>query len=197
MKVLISCGEPSGDLYAGALTRELNALDPSIRVFGLGGDHLRAAGGEVVEDFRGLTVTGLSEAVSVLPRSLATFRRLVALTRREQPDVFVPIDFPDFNFRLAGSVSGMHIPVVYYVCPQVWAWRRGRLRTIKRFATRVLVIFPFEEKIYDFTESDYPHRPVAALRRHQPIDSVATARKLATKHRFRCRSKGRISVGCN
>ena len=149
MKVLISCGEPSGDLYAGALTRELNALDPSIRVFGLGGDHLRAAGGEVVEDFRGLTVTGLSEAVSVLPRSLATFRRLVALTRREQPDVFVPIDFPDFNFRLAGSVSRMHIPVVYYVCPQVWAWRRGRLRTIKRFATRVLVIFPFEEKIYE------------------------------------------------
>ena len=104
MKVLLSCGEPSGDLYAGALTRELLSLDPSTRVFGMGGDQLRAGGGDVIEDYRGLTVTGLSEAVATLPRAWATYRRLVALARRERPDVFVPIDFPDFNFRLASSL---------------------------------------------------------------------------------------------
>ena len=148
MKVLLSCGEPSGDLYAGALTRELRQLESSTRVFGLGGDQLREAGGDVVEDYRGLTVTGLSEALSVIPRSLATYRRLVALARRERPDVFVPIDFPDFNFFLAASVRRLGIPVVYYICPQVWAWRRRRLRAIRRFTTCALVIFPFEESIY-------------------------------------------------
>ena len=148
MKILISCGEPSGDLYAGALTREIRSLDASARVFGLGGDHLREGGGELTEDYRGLTVTGLSEALSVLPRAFAIYRRLVRLARAERPDVFVPIDFPDFNFRLAAAVRRLGIPVVYYVCPQVWAWRRGRLRAIKRFARRALVIFPFEEAIY-------------------------------------------------
>ena len=148
MNVLLSCGEPSGDLYAGALTRELLRLEPSTRVFGLGGDQLRAAGGDVVEDYRGLTVTGLSEALSVLPRSWATYRRLVALAHRVRPDVFVPVDFPDFNFFLASSLHRLGVPVVYYICPQVWAWRRRRLRSIKRFTTRALVIFPFEEAIY-------------------------------------------------
>ena len=104
MKVLLSCGEPSGDLYAGALTRELLRLDPSTHVFGMGGDQLRAGGGDVVEDYHGLTVTGLSEALAVLPRSWGTYRRLVALARRRRPDVFVPIDFPDFNFFLASSL---------------------------------------------------------------------------------------------
>ena len=148
MKVLISCGEPSGDLYAGALAREIRNLEPSARILGLGGERLRAAGAELAEDYRGLTVTGLSEALAVLPRSFAAYRRLVRLARTERPDVFVPIDFPDFNFRLAGALRRMGIPIVYYVCPQLWAWRRGRLRSIKRFADRALVIFPFEEAFY-------------------------------------------------
>ena len=148
MNILLSCGEPSGDLYAGALTRELRALDKSVNVYGLGGPHMRQAGAEVVEDFGGLTVTGVSEALAVIPRSLVIYRRLVTLARHEHPDVFVPIDFPEINFRLARSMSKMGIPVVYYVCPQVWAWRRGRLGKIKKFSTKALVIFPFEEEIY-------------------------------------------------
>ena len=147
-KILISCGEPSGDLYAGALTRQIRELDASARVFGLGGERLRESGGEVVEDYRGLTVTGLSEALAVLPRSYATYRRLVTLAHDVRPDVFVPVDFPDFNFRLANALQRSGIPVVYYICPQVWAWRRGRLRTVKRVVERALVIFPFEEAIY-------------------------------------------------
>ena len=148
MNILLSCGEPSGDLYAGALTRELRALDKSVNVYGLGGAHMRQAGAEVVEDFAGLTVTGVSEALAVIPRSLVIYRRLVTLARHEHPDVFVPIDFPEINFRLARSMCKMGIPVVYYVCPQVWAWRRGRLGKIKKFSTKALVIFPFEEEIY-------------------------------------------------
>lgn len=148
MKILIACGEPSGDLYAGALARELRALDRSARVYGLGGPRLREAGGELVEDYRGLTVTGLSEALAVLPRSLAVYRRLVRMARADPPDVFVPIDFPDFNFRLAGALHRLGVPVVYYVCPQVWAWRRGRLRAMRRLVRRALVIFPFEEALY-------------------------------------------------
>jgi lipid-A-disaccharide synthase len=146
--VMISCGEPSGDIYAGTLARELQAIRPGTRVVGLGGDCLRDAGAELVGDYRGLSVTGLVEAVSVLPRAWAMKRALVARARRERPDALVVIDFPDFNFRLAASLHRLGIPVVYYVCPQVWAWRRGRLNVLRRLVDRALVIFPFEEPMY-------------------------------------------------
>ncbi|MBI2834219.1 MAG: lipid-A-disaccharide synthase [Acidobacteria bacterium] len=146
--VLVSCGEPSGDLYAGALVREIKALDGSARILGLGGEGLRKAGGELAADYGGLTVTGLAEALAVLPRSLATYRRLVAGAKRARPDVFVAIDFPEFNLRLARAMRRLGVPVVYYISPQVWAWRPRRLETMKQIAAHVLVIFPFEEEIY-------------------------------------------------
>jgi lipid-A-disaccharide synthase len=146
--VMISCGEPSGDLYAGALVRNLLELNPATRIAGLGGDHLRAAGAELVGDYRGLTVTGLVEAARVLPRAWAAHRALVSRARRERPDALVVVDFPDFNFRLAAAVKRSGVPVVYYIGPQLWAWRPGRMRVMKRFVDRVLVIFPFEEAIY-------------------------------------------------
>ena len=147
-KVLISCGEPSGDLYAGALAREIRAMDPESRIFGLGGERLREGGGELVADYRGLTVTGLSEALAVVPRSYATYRRLVARARADRPDVFVAVDFPEINFRVAAAMRRLGVPVVYYIGPQVWAWRRGRLRAMRRFVDLALVIFPFEAAVY-------------------------------------------------
>jgi lipid-A-disaccharide synthase len=146
--VCISCGEASGDLYAAALARELRAVEPGIEVFGFGGRALRDAGAELVGDYRGLTVTGLVEAVGVLPRSYAMYRRLVAAARRARPDVFVAVDFPDFNFRVAAAMRRLGVPTVYYVGPQLWAWRPGRMRTMRRLASLVLVIFPFEEPLY-------------------------------------------------
>jgi len=146
--VLISCGEPSGDLYAGALVEALRALDPSVRARGLGGERLQAAGAGMVGDYRGITVTGLVEALRVLPRSYALYRRIVAAARADRPDVFVAIDFPDFNFRVAGAMKRLGVPVVYYIPPQVWAWRTGRLHTLRTLADRILVIFPFEPEIY-------------------------------------------------
>ena len=147
-RLLLSCGEPSGDLYAGALTRELRALDPTIELFGLGGPQFAAAGGRLIEDYRGLAVTGLTEAIAKLPRSFAALRRLVAAARDERPDALVVVDFPDFNFRLARQLKRLGTPVVYYIGPQIWAWRPRRLAAIREFADRVLVIFPFEEAIY-------------------------------------------------
>jgi lipid-A-disaccharide synthase len=147
-RLLLSCGEASGDLYAGALIRELRALDAGVSVAGLGGPHFAAAGGHLVDDYREIAVTGLTEAVAKIPRSLAAFRRLVRSAKREKPDALVAIDFPDFNFRLARAIKRLGVPVIYYISPQIWAWRPKRLETMRRIADRVLVIFPFEEAIY-------------------------------------------------
>lgn len=147
-RVMISCGEASGDLYAGALAAEIRRLEPGADIFGFGGARLLEAGARLVGDYRGVSVTGLAEALRVLPRSWWMLRQLVAAAAAERPSVFVAIDFPDFNFRLASAIRRLGIPVVYYVSPQLWAWRSGRMATMKRLASRVLVIFPFEERIY-------------------------------------------------
>jgi lipid-A-disaccharide synthase len=146
---MISCGEPSGDLYAGALVHALRARVRDLEVFGLGGERLAAAGARLVAEFRGLSVTGLVEALRVLPRSWRTYRRLVAEARSQRPDVLVVVDYPDFNFRLMGAVKTLGIPVVYYISPQLWAWRPGRITTMKDLVDRVLVIFPFERGLYE------------------------------------------------
>jgi lipid-A-disaccharide synthase len=149
MRIMLSCGEPSGDLYAGALAAELRTRVPGVQITGLGGPRLAAAGATLTADFSGMTVTGLTEALRVLPHSYATYRRLVAAARAERPDVFVAIDFPDFNFRLMRALHRLGIPVVYYISPQLWAWRAGRMATMQRFVDKVLVIFPFEKEIYE------------------------------------------------
>ena len=147
-RLLLSCAEASGDLYAGALTRELRQLEPDLEIAGLGGSHFEAAGGRLIADYHGIAVTGLTEAIAKIPKSIATLRQLVGAARAERPDALVVIDSPDFNLRLAPAVRRLGIPVIYYISPQIWAWRRGRLASIRAFAERVLVIFPFEEAIY-------------------------------------------------
>ena len=145
---MISCGEPSGDLYAGALVAALRRREPDIEVFGLGGERLRDAGGELVADFHGLSVTGLTEALAVLPRSWRTLRLLAEVARTRKPHALVVIDYPDFNFRLMRVIKMLGVPVIYYVTPQLWAWRAGRIKTMKKIVDRVLPIFPFEEELY-------------------------------------------------
>src|SRR5215470_13219390 len=98
--------------------------------------------------YRVIAVTGLTEALAKIPKSLATLRLLVNAARAERPDALIVIDSPDFNFRLARAVKRLGVPVIYYISPQIWAWRKGRLATIRTFADRMLVIFPFEESIY-------------------------------------------------
>ncbi len=181
MRIMISCGEASGDLYAGALTTELKRRAPDADVFGFGGPRLRAAGGRLIGDFHGLSVTGLTEALRVLPRSFAMLRRLTDAARELKPDVFVAIDFPDFNFRLMASLRRLGIPVVYYISPQLWAWRPGRMQTMKEHVSRVLVIFPFEQAIYKAAgvEAQFVGHPLVDLARAgQPRSSFLRDRGL-------------------
>jgi len=146
---MISCGEASGDLYAGALTSALKELEPGVEVFGFGGDRLAAAGGDLIGDYHGVAVTGLVEALAVVPKSWQMLRRLERTARERRPDVFVAIDFPDFNLRLIPKLRRLGVPVVYYVSPQLWAWRAGRVGAIRKHVERMLVIFPFETALYE------------------------------------------------
>jgi lipid-A-disaccharide synthase len=181
MRIMISCGEASGDLYAGALATELRQRVPEAEIFGFGGPRLKAAGGTLLGDFSRFSVTGLTEALRVLPRSFAMLRRLVAEARERRPDVFVAIDFPDFNFRLMAGLRALGIPIVYYVSPQLWAWRPGRMQTMKAGVDRVLVIFPFEEEIYrraDVAAQFVGHPLVDLARAGQPRSSFLRDRGL-------------------
>jgi lipid-A-disaccharide synthase len=145
---MLSCGETSGDVYAGALTRELRAIDPAIQVFGVGGAQFAGAGGQLLADYRGLSITGFAAPVSRLRRTYARLRTLLDAARRDRPDALIAIDIPDFNFWLAKGLKRLGIPIVYYISPQLWAWRGGRMKTMKATADLVIVIFPFEEKLY-------------------------------------------------
>jgi lipid-A-disaccharide synthase len=147
-RLLVSCGETSGDIYAGALTRALRTLVPDIDVAGLGGPELARAGGRVIVDYRGLSVTGFTEIVARVPQLRAAKQQLIDAATAERPDALVAIDYFGFNARLARAIRDLGIPVIYYVSPQVWAWRPGRIKVLRDIATRMLVIFPFEEAIY-------------------------------------------------
>lgn len=148
MRVMVSCGEPSGDLYAGALARALIERQPGIDVFGFGGPLCREAGVRMVGDYTGLSVTGLTEAVRVLPATWRMMRRLVEACDETRPDALVVVDYPDFNFQLMKRVAAKGVPVVYYVTPQLWAWRAGRMKAMQRDVALALPIFPFEEALY-------------------------------------------------
>jgi lipid-A-disaccharide synthase len=146
--VLVSCGEPSGDLYAGDLVHHLRQRAGPLDVFGLGGDRLEAEGGRLLAHVRDLAVVGLLEVLRHLRRLRAVFRTVLEEVDRTRPAVAVLVDYADFNLRLARELKGRGVPVVYYVSPQVWAWRRGRVRAIRKSVDQMVVIFPFEEPLY-------------------------------------------------
>jgi len=148
MRVMLSCGEASGDLYAGALIEALRTMVPEVDAFGFGGPRMAAAGADLTGDFRGFSVTGLVEALAVVPKSWRMLRTLADAAAERRPDVVVAIDFPDFNLRLLPGLRRLGVPLVYYISPQLWAWRPSRMETIRRYVDRMLVIFPFEEAIY-------------------------------------------------
>jgi lipid-A-disaccharide synthase len=147
--IVLAAGEASGDLHGAALCRALATLAPEWRLTGLGGPRMAAAGMDVIADVTQHAVVGTTEALSRLPRLYRAFRALVRELRRSPPPrALVLIDFPEFNLLLARVARAARIPVVYFIPPQIWAWRRGRVRTIARLITRVLAVFPFEPEIY-------------------------------------------------
>jgi lipid-A-disaccharide synthase len=148
VELLVVAGEASGDLHGARLLGELRQLVPALSAFGMGGGELRAAGLRAVADSAEVAVVGVVEVLRVLPRVRQVFAALLAEVDRRRPAAALLIDFPDFNLRLARRLKQRGIPVIYYVSPQVWAWRRGRVRTIARRVDEMLVLFPFEVDFY-------------------------------------------------
>ncbi len=148
VRILISAGEASGEMYGAQLIQALHPGDPSLELFGVGGDRMRAAGCDTVVDAKDLSVVGITEILSHLPKIWGLFHKLIAEADRRKPDLAIVIDSPAFNWRVARQMRKRGVPVIYYVCPQFWAWRQGRVRLLRKYVTKALVIFPFEEKFY-------------------------------------------------
>ncbi len=146
---MLVAGEASGDLHGATLCRALRAARPGCRLFGMGGARMAAAGMELLVDVTTAAAAGASEAVGRIPLLWRAYKRLSAvLAGAGRPRVVVVIDFPEFNLRLARAARRAGIPVVYFIPPQIWAWRGGRVRTIRRLISLVLAVFPFETAIY-------------------------------------------------
>jgi len=148
VRILISAGEASGEMYGAQLIEAIRRRDPSSEFFGAGGPAMRAAGCDTIVDAKDLSVVGISEILSHLPRIYSLFHRLIREADHRRPDLAIVIDSPAFNWRVARQMRKRGIPVVYYVCPQFWAWRQGRVRLLRKYVDKALVIFPFEEKFY-------------------------------------------------
>ena len=146
---MLVAGEASGDLHGAGLCRALRSLDPCRRLFGMGGAGMAAAGMDLLVDVTANAVVGGSEAVGQVPRLYRAYRQLrAALRGGARPAALVLIDFPEFNLLLARTARRVGVPVVYFIPPQVWAWRGGRVRTIRRLVSLVLAVFPFEAALY-------------------------------------------------
>lgn len=164
--IFISAGEASGEAYGAQLIAAAQALDPgALEFFGLGGPQMRAAGCELTVESHDVAVVGLAEVVAYLPRIYSRYRKLLREIDRRKPAAAVLIDFPDFNFKLAKQLHKRGIPVVYFVSPQLWAWRPSRLSLVKNYVSKMLVIFPFEEQWYRErgVPAEYVGHPLADL----------------------------------
>ena len=148
-RLLICCGEPSGDLYGGELLRCLRPRLNGLEAFGLGGDHLLAEQVALLGHVRDLAMVGIVEVLRHLGKLRRVFNAVLAEVDRRRPDLAVLVDYPSFNLRLARALKRRGVPVVYYVSPQIWAWKGWRIREIRRNVAHMLVIFPFEEAIYE------------------------------------------------
>ena len=147
-RLLMVAGEASGDLHGGNLARALHGQQPTLQLLGVGGRHMRLAGVELLFDIRDLAVVGAVEAVRSLRTLWTVYHRLLAEVERTPVDAVVLIDFPGFNLRLAKALAQRHIPVLYYIAPQVWAWHPGRLKKIRQWVRQLFVILPFEAALY-------------------------------------------------
>jgi lipid-A-disaccharide synthase len=180
LRFLLVAGESSGDMYGADVALALMSRFPGCQVFGLGGQKMRRAGVELEGDIQHTAAMGPLAALGQLRALFRVFRRLADRIETTPPDAAILIDFPDFNLRLAKRIKAANIPIIYYISPQVWAWRKGRVKQIKELVTKMLVIFPFEERIYKEASVDveFVGHPL-----------IETVRATKTKEEF-CRANG-------
>ena len=198
VQILISAGEASSEMYGAQLIDALRrrvaiparvgtGLRPvqagqspattqagQLEFFGAGGERMRAAGCEIVVDAKDLAVVGITEILSRLPTILGLYRKLIRAADEKRPALAIVIDSPAFNWRMARQMHKRGIPVVYYVCPQFWAWRQGRVKLLRKYVDKALVIFPFEEKFYRErgVEATFVGHPLADL----PLPAISRER---------------------
>lgn len=147
-KILISAGEPSGDLHGASLAHALKKRWPNARLYGFGGDLMKAEGVELWAHADQMAVMGIAEVARHLGFFLELLKRVRTHLHADPPDLVIPIDYPGFNLRLARSAKKNHVPVLYYIAPQVWAWHRSRMRQVARNADKLAVVLPFEEALF-------------------------------------------------
>lgn len=174
-RLLLVAGEASADSHGAAVLEVLRRELPDVECFGLGGERLSSAGLRRVADAQALNVVGVSEALRRLPAIRRVFRALRAEIERVRPDAALLLDLPDFNLRLARRLRRLGVPVVYYIAPQAWAWRRARVRQLRRRVARLCVIFPFEAEFFAGfgIPTEYVGHPLAGL---QPATPALPAR---------------------
>lgn len=148
MKLCVITGEASGDLHAADVVKELRRALPDLEVFGIGGQHLERQSVRIIQPIDHMAVFGLFNVIRHLPMFRRIFRQLLEQLRTERPDAVLLVDFPDFNLRVAKECRNLGIPVIYFISPQLWAWRKRRIQEIRRNVDLMLVIFPFEERFY-------------------------------------------------
>jgi len=167
MRLLISAGEASGEMYGAQLIEALRRRVPDLECFGVGGERMHAAGCDLVVQSRELAVVGITEILPRLPKIYGEFRKLVRAMDERKPQAAILIDSPAFHFKVARQLHRRGIPVIYYVAPQLWAWRSGRVRLVRRYFKKVLVIFPFEEQWYRErgVDGEYVGHPLADVER--------------------------------
>ena len=146
--VFIIAGESSGDMHGAALVQQVLRLDPDVRFRGIGGPKLAAAGAELFLDITEHAAVGVMEALYSARQLIGAYRMICRRLKEDRPDAIVLIDFPDFNLRVARHARRLGVKVIYYISPQIWAWRTGRVRQIERTVDHMLVIFPFEVGFY-------------------------------------------------
>ena len=184
-KIMISAGEASGDVHAAALTREILKLDPTAQVYGMGGDGLRAAGGEVLFDIKDHGVMGLVEIIRKLPALFRLRSDFAEVMDKRRPDCLVTIDYPGFNMRLAKVARAKGIPVISFIAPSAWAWRKGRAKNVAKLVNKVAAIFPFEYEVYKEAGADVEFMGHPLVDIVQPSLPVAEAVAKAGKHEGR------------
>ncbi len=148
-KILLVAGEVSGDLHGTHLVEAIQSIDPEIQFFGVGGEGLEKVGMKLLYHSQSLSVVGITEVFVKLRSILKALRALKKSLEREKPDLVILIDFPDFNLRLAKLVHRRGIPILYYISPQIWAWRPKRIKLISRVIRKMVVLFPFEVPLYE------------------------------------------------
>jgi len=153
-KILIIAGEASGDLHGSNLVKALKEQDPSLDIYGVGSRNMREAGVRMLADASSISVVGATEVLTHIGAIYGVYAKLKRFLRDERPDLLILIDFPDFNIMTGKAARKLGIPVLYYISPQVWAWRKGRINTIAKLVRSILVVFPFEVDLYRPTGVD-------------------------------------------